>query len=77
MRFQDFKFIVLCDGLFDSGYINKKDADAYVSKMKKIYPSYKYTIFDVEKDGADDEGERELDRIWYSYQQQLEEEWDR
>lgn len=77
IRFQDFKFIVLCDGLFDAGYIDKADALRHIAIMKKTYPSRTYTIFNVEVDGADDEGQRELDRIWYSYQQQLEEEWDR
>ena len=72
MNFCDFRFIVLCDGLFDAGFTTKKEAHEYAEAMRKKYPGYAFTVFVV-----DDGDERELERIWCSYQSQQEEEWDR
>lgn len=62
MNFNAFKFIVLCDGLYEAGFITKSEALCYIADMKKSYPHCSFTIYDV-----DNGSERELDRIWYSY----------
>lgn len=64
MRFEDFKFIVLCDGLFQEGFENESDASQYLKMMKERYPNYEFTIYNVSTGS-----ERELDRIWISYNQ--------
>ena len=69
MRFSDFKYIVLCNKIFDAGFIAKREAFQYIDQLKRAYPNCTFTIFEVE-----DGDERELDRIWRSYEEQLEEE---
>lgn len=68
MNFNNFKFFVLCDGLYEKGFLNKSDALRYLADIKKAYPQYNFTLYEVSSGD-----ERELDRIWYSYQAQEEE----
>lgn len=64
MRFNDFKFIVLCNEKFDAGFITKLDAIGYINRMKTRYPNCVFTIYEV-----DNGDERELDRIWINYKE--------
>ena len=68
MEFRDFTYIVLCDGLYDEGFVSANEAVAYLQEMKRKNPRHKYSLYDV-----NDGDERELERIWESYQEQ---EWD-
>lgn len=69
MNFNDFTYIVLCDGLFDAGFIFADEAIKYLQEMKRKNPRHAYSLYDV-----NDGDERELERIWESYKEQ--EEWD-
>ncbi len=66
--FNAFKFIVLCDGLFEAGFTTKTEAVNYLSDARKAYPQCAFTLYDVNSGD-----ERELDRIWQSYVYQQEE----
>lgn len=60
--FNNFRFVVLCDGLFEAGFYTKAEAQDYLAKVSRAYPGYRFTLFNM--DSGD---ERELDRIWQSY----------
>lgn len=62
MDFNNFKFVVLCDGLFEAGFCTKTEAQNYLADVSKAYPGYKFTLYDMNSGD-----ERELDRIWQSY----------
>ena len=68
MNFNAFKYIVLCDGLYEQGFATRTEALSYLRDVKKAYPHCVFTIYDV-----DNGSERELDRIWYSYRSKCEE----
>lgn len=68
MNFNAFKYIVLCDGLYEQGFATRTEALSYLKDVKRAYPHCVFTIYDV-----DNGSERELDRIWYSYRSKCEE----
>lgn len=73
-HFCSFKYIVLCNNLYSAGFYYKKDALEYIESMTKQYSiyGYVYTLFEVNSGD-----ERELERIWISYEEYLQFEADR
>lgn len=69
-----FKYIVLCNNQYSAGFYYKKDALAYIKSMTEQYSIYGYTYTLFEVNSGD---ERELERIWVSYEEYLQFEADR
>ena len=63
-EFSEYKYIVLCNGLFDAGFKNLNDALDHYANQKKRYKYNNYKVYDV--DGEDDA--KELERIRESYE---------
>lgn len=78
MNFDDYKYFVLCDGLFDAPFMTRTEANNYLVSARRKNRGHIYTIVDA--DSADD---RELERLREEYEDyqyylmQLEEEWER
>ena len=63
-EFNEYKYIVLCNGLFDAGFKNLNDALDHCANQKKRYRYNNYEVYDV--DGEDDT--KQLERIRESYE---------
>ena len=62
-EFDEYKYIVLCNGLFDAGFKNLKDALSHYRNQKKYHGYNNYILYDV--DSEDDD--KELERIREDY----------
>lgn len=62
-EFDKYKYIVLCDGLFDAGFKDLNTALDYYMNQRKCHKHNNYVLYDV--DGEDDD--KELERIRESY----------
>ena len=47
-EFNEYKYIVLCNGLFDAGFKNLNDALDHYANQKKRYRYNNYEVYDVE-----------------------------
>ena len=66
-EFNEYKYIVLCNGLFDAGFKNLNDALDHCANQKKRYRYNNYEVYDVDgEDGEDDT--KQLERIRESYE---------
>ena len=66
-EFNEYKYIVLCNGLFDAGFKNLNDALDHYANQKKRYRYNNYEVYDV--DGEDDAKELErMFELFYQYE---------
>ena len=63
-EFNEYKYIVLCNGLFDAGFKNLNDALDHYANQKKRYRYNNYEVYDVD----DEDDAKELERIRESYE---------
>lgn len=63
LNFNDYKYFVLCDGLYDAGFILRQEAYNYLLAARKRNRGHIYKLVAVE-----DTDDRELERIRESYE---------
>ena len=76
-EFDEYKYIVLCNGLFDAGFKNLKDALSHYTNQKK-YHGYNNILYDVDSEDDDKELERirEDYKSYIHYLEEREDEWE-
>ena len=77
-EFAEYKYIVLCNTLFDAGFKNLKDALSYYVNQKKYHKYNKYEVYDVDSEDDDKELERirESYKSYIHYLEEREDEWE-
>ena len=63
-EFDEYKYIILCNGLFDAGFKNLNNALDYYANQKKRYRYNNYSFYNVD----DEDDNKELERIRESYE---------
>ena len=77
-EFDEYKYIVLCNGLFDAGFKNLKDALSNYTNQKKYHGYNNYILYDVDSEDDDKELERirEDYKSYIHYLEEREDEWE-